>query len=301
MHRLRNGRQTGTVPEKTAASYCSDEGQFVYSTYHYQQYPSSLHSSKRASMQHSEDMLDIALLRSDRNGFILKCQPIIEIITKNFIRTGLFEPQQLRDVIQTVNEQLIIRLPGIERNYNGKVLMTTYMNAVIRNICLSVHKKEHQSVQTVPLNDSEQGSDGETAFRSLMMQDELQRFSVILTLFHQQRPKLLLCLKLFHRLPLTVHDIMDCFEKITEKELTILMSLYGGNFDDVLESDIFNSISPFMNRKENNQTTGASLRRWTQEQSAKVISLMNSGPDRRAHTKETIKVLLEHFNQRQRL
>lgn len=248
-------------------------------------------------MQHSQDMLDIALLRRDKNAFILKCQPIIEIITKNFIQSGLIEPTQLRDTVQSVNEQLIKKLPGIERNYNGKVLMTTYMNAVIRNICLSIHKKERGSIQTIPLSDSDQDTDGETAFRSLMMKDELQRFSVILTLFHRQRPKLFLCLKLFHRVPLTARDIMECFEQITEKDLATLLSLFGVPFDDVLESDIFNEIAPFMNRKENNQTSGASLRRWTHKQSTRIITLMNSGTDRRTHTPETIKVLFEHYIQ----
>ncbi len=290
------GSRSRSIHEKTDASYCSDEGLFVYSTNHSRlDSPSYLHSSKRASMQHSHDTMDIALLRSNRNVFILKCQPIIEIVSKNFVRSGLFAPQHLRDVIQTVNENLITRLSGIEQNYNGSVQMVTYMNAVIRNICLDIHRKERQTVQIVSLSDTEHELEEDIPLRSLLVQEEVQRFVMILTLFHHQRSKLLLCLKLFHRMPLTVHDITDCFELLPERDLTMLMSLFGKPFEEALETDIFNTIAPFMNRKENNQTSGASLRRWTQEQISRIISLLNRGKDHRTHTKETIRILLEHF------
>ncbi|MBP6672052.1 MAG: sigma-70 family RNA polymerase sigma factor, partial [Bacteroidetes bacterium] len=215
--------------------------------------------------------------------------------------TGLFGPEQLRDVMQSINENLITRLPGIEQNYNGSVQMVTYMNAVIRNICLDIHRKEQQPVQIVSFSDTEHEFEEDVPFRSLLVQEELQRFMMILTLFHHQRSKLLLCLKLFHRMPLTVHDITDCFEQLPERDLTTLMSLFGKPFEETLESDIFNTIAPFMNRKENNQTSGASLRRWTQEQISRIISLLNRGKEHRTHTKETIRILLEHFTQQQRI
>ncbi len=248
-------------------------------------------------MQHSHDMLDIALLRSDRNAFILRCQTIIDIVTKNFVKSGLFNAEQLKDVTQTVNEVLIARLPAIERNYNGTSQMVTYINAVIRNICLDIHKKEQKSITAVPVGERDHADDDEPILTSLIIQDELRRFAVILRLFNRQQPKLLLCLKLYFRLPLTPADITDCFDQLPPEELSGLLALFGSGYDERLESENFNIIAPLMNRKEDSVTSGASLRRWSNEQVIRIIAMLNKGSLQRTHTKETIRTLLDYYSQ----
>ncbi|MFZ4619929.1 MAG: hypothetical protein ACOYNS_05170 [Bacteroidota bacterium] len=248
-------------------------------------------------MQHSHETLDIVLLRSDKNAFVLRCQTIITIVSKNFVKSGLFNAEHLHDITQTVNEVFITRLPAIERNYNGSAQMVTYINAVIRNICLDIHKKERHAVPVIPFDDHDHKADDEPVLNSLIIQDELRRFTIILRLFNRQLPKLLLCMKLYLRLPLSPADITNCFEWLTSEELSELLEKFGTVYNDRLESDNFNTIAPLMNRREATSTSGASLRRWSNEQVAKIIGMLNKGSQQRTHTKETIRILLDYYSQ----
>lgn len=249
-------------------------------------------------MQQSHDTLDIALLRSNRDAFILRCQPIIEIVIRYFIKSGLFHSDQLRDIMQSVNEEFIIRLPGIERNYNGSALMTTYVNAVIRNICLDLNRTMKDTIPHQAMGDDDHGTDGESIIDSLIVQDELKRFDAVLMMFPRQRMKLQLCLKLFYRIPVDAADVTGCFDGMTAEDAESLLQNIGQHYAEARESDLFSVIAPLMNRKENNSTSGPSLRRWTQEQITRIIEILNSGTSQRAHTTETIKILMDHYSQR---
>ncbi len=249
-------------------------------------------------MQQPHDTLDIALLRSNRDAFILKCQPIIEIVIRYFIKSGLFRSDQLRDIVQSVNEEFIIRLPGIERNYNGSTLMATYVNAVIRNICLDLNKTMKETIPHQSMGDVDHGTDGEPIIDSLIVQDELKRFDAVLTMFLRQRMKLQLCLKMFYRIPVDAADVTGCFDGMTVEDAESLLRNIGRHYAEAPESDLFSMIAPLMNQKEGNSTSGPSLRRWTQEQITRIIEILNSGPSQRAHTTETIKILMDHYSQR---
>ncbi|NUN70716.1 MAG: sigma-70 family RNA polymerase sigma factor, partial [Bacteroidetes bacterium] len=94
--------------------------------------------------------LDFELLRRDRNRFILQCQRTIAIIVRFHIQKGMFPASEFDDIVQSVNEELIRRLDGVARNFNGSVMLSTYMNVVIRNICLRIHERRLRAPVTEP-------------------------------------------------------------------------------------------------------------------------------------------------------
>jgi RNA polymerase sigma factor (sigma-70 family) len=241
------------------------------------------------------DTLDIALLRTNTHEFILRCQRIIELIVKQFIKSGMFAPSQFEDVVQSVNEEMIRRLSGIERNYNGSVLLSTYMNVVIRNICLRIREREQSQLQTEPLTD-EQIPNGTDHLNALLIQEEYQRLATALRLFDTKRTKIILCFRIYFRTPIPVKDIRSCFPSAAPGDHQYLHQRFGGNYDDRLEIDNFNDIAPYMNGQEQNTTSGESLRRWTLEYLSRIIKLMNGTPPVKAHTKETIRILFEQFS-----
>ena len=238
------------------------------------------------------DTFDIALLRNNKNGFILQCQRILEIVVKHFIKTGLFTHDQFHDVMQSANVELIRRLPIIEKNFDNRVLMITYMNVVIRNICLRIHEQEQDNVSTVPLI-NERLAYKEENYNALLIQDEIKRLELILQLYHTQQYKIIVCLKIYFTMPITLMELQQCFRKSSRSDRVILFERFGRNYDDSLESDNFNMLATFMNKQEYNSTSGDSLRRWTQEHLHKIITLLNGKPPSRSHTKDTIKILLE--------
>jgi len=246
-------------------------------------------------MHHTDHTLDIILLRTDKDEFILRCQRIVKIVVKHFIKNRLFSAHHIHDIIQSVNEELIKRLPSIEKNFNGKVLLVTYMNVVIRNICLDIHDSERHELNTVSLETFDHPAEESEIFRTLNIDDELHRLIMALKLYNAQAPKIIICLKIYFRLPVTKQEINECFTLSTYLDRNSIFTLLGGNYDERLEVENFNIIAPSMNRQEGNTTSGASLRRWTQDHLYKVITILNGKSRHRSHTKETVKTLLEHY------
>ena len=246
-------------------------------------------------MHHTDHTLDITLLRDNKDEFILCCQKTVKIVVKHFIKNGLFSARHIYDIIQTVNEELIKRLPSIEKNFNGKVLMLTYMNVVIRNICLDIYNSERHKLNTVSLETYDHPTEESEIFRTLNVYDEVHRLIMALKLYNTQTPKIIICLKIYFRLPVTEQEINECFPLSTKKEQSSIFMLLGGIYDERLEIENFNLIAPLMNKQEGNTTTGSSLRRWTQDHLYKVITILNGKSHYRSHTKETVKTLLEHY------
>ncbi len=244
-------------------------------------------------MSSNNEALNISLLRSNKNEFVLHCQPIIGFIVQHYIVIGMFKENNASDIIQTVNEELIRRLTSVENNFDGSVLMATYINVVIRNICLRIYERERAAIKTIPLAEIFQPSDDDSD-RTLMIEEEIQRLELAMKLCGTQRFKILVCMKVYFRLSITKNEIMKCFNDITEMEKQTLYNRFGGIYDDSFEIENFNLLAVMINKKENKNTSGNSTRRWTEENIRKVLILLNGDPPNRTHTRETLKFLLEH-------
>ena len=244
-------------------------------------------------MSRTNEVLNISLLRSNKGEFVLRCQPIIRFIVQRYTASGMFKANNVPDIIQTVNEKLIKRLTSTENNFDGSVLMATYINVVIRNICLRIHERERAAVKTISLTEINQHSDDDND-RALMIEEEIQRLELAMKLCGTQRFKILVCMKVYFRLSITKNEIMKCFNDITEMEKQTLSNRFGGIYDDSFEIENFNLLAVMINKKENKNTSGNSTRRWTEENIRKVLILLNGDPPNRTHTRETLKFLLEH-------
>ncbi|NUN69594.1 MAG: hypothetical protein HUU02_07765, partial [Bacteroidetes bacterium] len=131
------------------------------------------------------------------------------------------------------------------------------------------------------------------AMHPILLQDEHHRFSTALRLFGRRRTKVVFCLRIYFRLPVTAQDVHRFFDRVEIRHRTTLAERLLTMNDDVRELDTFNAVAAVMNMQEQNATTGSSLRRWTLDHLARTIALMNGEPPVRSHTKETIKLLLE--------
>ncbi len=239
------------------------------------------------------DALNISLLRSDRNEFVLRCQVIIEMNVKHYISTGMFDSEHARDIMQSVNEELIKRLPGIERNFDGSVRFVTYLSVVIRNICIRIRQKDDNAIATIPLSSSAGKFDADNEHR-LLIEDEVHRLRLALRLFHSNRYKLLICMKVYFRIPVTLTEFSNCFPELKgddrEQRLTTLMTM----LENGTNKELFTYLLALFNPPEREKLSSDSFRRWTEDNIRRILILLNGDPPTRAHTKETLKILLEH-------
>src|SRR5208283_4651008 len=170
----------------------------------------------------TENDKDIELLHSDPYTLILKYQETVKIIVKKYILTGVFRSSDFEDIVQEVNSALLIKIPAMQIQYNGMSLFRTYFSVIVRNICMKEHAKINMEI-TIEQKDITGRIDRACVEEKIIFEKEIQRFRAILSLYYRQRPKLLLCLKLHYRIPLTPEDINLWYPKCSSPERSILL------------------------------------------------------------------------------
>lgn len=202
--------------------------------------------------------------------------------------------------MQSINERLFLNLPLIERNYNGRVLLRTYVSVIIKNICLRINKERTKDIKTIPNTIREpQAAYVHDPANALIIQEELERFRAILQIFPAEREKLYVCMKLYFKIPLLPLDIFNWSRNIVYvNHREYLLSMFGGNYQHMTAEEIFTAFAPVMRSYENKKVNGKTLYFWTNEQVNAFIKMLNGNPPRRTHTKETLHLLLnEEYEQ----
>ncbi len=249
-------------------------------------------------MSRPVETLDITLLRNNKNEFVVRCQKTISIIVKQYIAKRMFSASNFEDIKQSVNVELIKRLPLIEKNYTGEVLLVTYLNVVIKNICLRIYQKEASVITPISLGEIWMLSD-ENADNNILFSNELERFAVALKLFRSERFKILVCIKVYFSITISSTELKQCFRGITKDDHDRVLDVFEEHYSSNDTSHNFNVLTIMLNKYDRSLflLTEESVRRFTNMMIQKLIVLMNGNPPSRTHTKDTLKVLLEHYSE----
>lgn len=242
----------------------------------------------------TENERDVELLHTDPKRLIVKYQTVVEIIVRKYIGSGLFAAADYDDIVQSVNEALLAALPAVRRNYSGIALLKTYISGIIRNICLKLYHKQRQQEKTVPLGD-DVPSDPEDLTDRYLIECAVSRFRVVIDVFHAQRAKVLLCLKLYFRLPLVAQDIRSLYPQCTSGDLEFLLRSFGGEYGRMKEYEIHEIVTPIMNKYEGKSNSADALRKWTHSRIQEIIRILNGDPPRSSFDKETLQILFENY------
>ncbi len=246
-------------------------------------------------MSQSLETLDITLLRNNKNEFVIRCQDIIAISVKQYTIKGMFSAADFDDIKQSVTLELINRLPLIEKNYNGKTLLRTYVGVVIKNICLQIYKNESRTISSIPLGEitmlTVENNEG-----GVVIAQEQQRFATALKLYHSKRFKLLVCLKAYFLIPVRSIELQRTFHGITTEDIRRILDIFENQTPTKTEFEHFTILASMMNKYELASVTESSLRHWTNIELQKLIHVLNGDPPTRIHTKETVRLLLEHYS-----
>jgi RNA polymerase sigma factor (sigma-70 family) len=243
----------------------------------------------------TENEQDVELLRTNPKQLIVKYHKMVEIVVKKYISTGMFEATEFDDIVQSVMESLLSKLPAMQRQYNATSLFKTYLAGIIRNICLKLYHKNTRRVKSVELDGSVQSEPDDLTDRHLI-DHVVSRFRVVVGLYHSQRPKLLLCLKLYFRLPVVAQDIRLPYPLCTPADLESLLRSFDGKYETMNEYEIYEIVTPIMNKYERKSNSADALRKWTHSKIQEIIRILNGDPPRFNFDKETLRILVEdHF------
>jgi hypothetical protein len=242
----------------------------------------------------TENEHDVALLHSDPDALIVKYQTLVAIIVRKYIRSGLFSRDEHDEVIQEINESLLYKVDIIRDQYNGSALLKTYVSSIIRHMCLKIHQEKERQGMLVPLR-SDMQADPRSLDDRYVVDHEVEKLRLILTLHHTQRPKLCLLLKLTFRIPVAEDELYGWFPRCDPLDVKNAIDMFGGEYGSVSDREIYHVMTPVLNRLEGKSNTEDALRKWTDYRIQEILEAMNGKPPTASHTRESLKILVEEF------
>jgi len=244
-------------------------------------------------MDKSRNNQEIELLRNDPKTLIVSYQPVIKIIIQRYIHTGFIKVHDKEDFIQHINEELLKRIEKIQKHYNGKAQVRTYISVIIRNICIELlNKKKKQDDVFTEAESVEEGT--EETLSGIIIEQEFDRLQKILMLFSKQKARLELCLKVLYRIPVNKYDLEAYYPGLKDSEYTEV--LYKINPEEkIRDKELYHILTPFLNKCENKNNSVDAVRKWTKIKIDELIFLMNGSPKRANYNEETLQILAEKY------
>jgi len=237
---------------------------------------------------------DFLILQTDPKGLVLAYQGMVEIIVRKYVWSGMFSDESYADVVQSVNAELLERIHGVQANYNGSTLVRTYVSAVIRNICLKLHKKgTYGKPVDTPVTE-----------RLLAPVDMVDRYSIdqarrayraIMQLYRQDLPKLIICLKLRYHIRLERKDILRWYPECDPVVISQLMAHSRAHPVQMMDKDTYAFVTPIFNAAEEKTNSPDALRKWTASKIVEILDLLNSSIAHAAFDEESLRILVEDY------
>ena len=243
---------------------------------------------------------DLALLRTDPPALVVEYQGIIRTIVSVYVRSGMFRANDFEEVVQSVSEEFLHLLPRITRQFNGSVLVRTYVSAILRNCCLELHRENRFDPRRFfdPIEAPEGPEDRHTRTDAqTYIGMEVKTLDAILAQYGRKRPKLVFLLKIRYRLPVTQEEIHSWCPTCSRADQKHLLTLLNSGGSRVKDKDLLKDLLPAISKAEGKEQTFEGVSRWIQDKVQEIISLLNGSPPVSTHTSETLGLLLlEYFS-----
>jgi RNA polymerase sigma factor (sigma-70 family) len=237
---------------------------------------------------------DLSLLRTNPQLLVVKHQPTIHKIVRYFASRGAFSYHHEDDLVQEITVKLLEKARKMQVDFKGRALVRTYLAAVTRNICLDLMRKQRTALRTEPLHEHPGDPQGDPHSITLLDEEKL-RFQAILLQYASTRPKVIFCLKLRFRIPLTSSDLRNLCPQCTKSEIHSLLKTFAIPYEGLTDQELYQHVTPFLNRIEGKTTTNDAVRKWCHTKVSEIITLLNGDPPTANHTEETVSILLEEM------
>lgn len=234
---------------------------------------------------------DIYLLKNNPNQLILELQELINVIIFQFIRSGYFNYDEQQDIKQQINLELFNRISNIQKQYQGKSLLRTYITVIIRNICNEISRNRKKTKHII----FEDNLKYEECFENidpLIMEEEIVRLRKIIELYFRQKYKLILCLKLKFKMLIDLNDFKNINEDITQYEFEKFIGFIN-SCSDYRDNEYFMRLTSLINKYEHKDNSSDSLRKWVTDKINEIIDILNGYPPTSKYDKETFQILFE--------
>jgi hypothetical protein len=242
----------------------------------------------------SENDLEVALLNDDPGALIARYQEMFRVITLKFVGTGYFRPGEVDDTVQSISLYILTKISQIRAQYNGSTLLKTYVSGIVKNHCIRLGEAGNRRLITQEI-ESDTLTDGTRTDDRVQLREAIERFRIILAMFDEYMPKLLLALKIYYRIPITREDMRNWFPGASPELKERFVELFHDEEMMMERSKIFEAVHPLMNRLEKKRNAHDAFRHWTWIRIDEVIRLLNSGSKKGHFDRETLRELVEDY------
>ena len=242
----------------------------------------------------TENEVDIRLLQDDPHALILKYQKVVRNMVARYVHSGLFKASEFDDAVQSVNLHLLSQIHSMQRNYTPRSRFVTYLSAVIRNSCLRQSEIRPPAVAFLGHIDPI-GQSGEKVFQALALAEAVDALEDIVLLFHDERPRLTVLLRLHFKMPLTARIILLGFPKCRKRLLKAILEVLGANIGSKMDHEIYDLAAPFLNRLEGSHTSGDGYRHWFGERIPDILRHLRTRLDIQEFTTDDLRLLVERM------
>lgn len=244
----------------------------------------------------NENEVDTALLRGNPQALVVRYQGMIRIIVRKYVVSGMFDHASFEDIVQSVNTALLRNIARAQVQYNGSTLVKTYISSIIRNICLQLHHAEERQMPTERFDENVFPRPNQIEER-LAIAHSIAMFRAVLQLFdhHAKLARLLLCLKLWYRIPLEPGDVLRWNPRCDAADLRDILSAFGARYERMPRKTIFRIFTPFANRAGNKTNSDDAVRKWTHEKIGEILELMNGSAPSASFDEESLGTLVEDY------
>ena len=245
-------------------------------------------------MQETITRVDLLADAGDLPGLVGKLQPTIRKAVNFHIYKGYFQPDSADDIIQDISLLLLEKGAGIIQNFKGNSSFQTYLNAVIFNFCSDLYRrKKYPKNISEPIENVTDPSVQPIPKR--ILDDEYRKLNLLLDLFGKKKFRLIICLKLTYKLPVSASDLYNYDGSVSTKEVQEILKLSDLTNVRVKDKQIFETLNGIFNRVEGKVTSIDSLRKWVDLKTDEMIGFMNGEPPVASYNRESLQILVEKY------
>lgn len=241
---------------------------------------------------------DIRLLFNDPNTFVEEHQKTIQYVVNKFVYSGFFSYNDRDEIVQYINEKLLSEKIGkMQKQYSANYFVVTYLSKIVYNLCLEYSRKRRTAVREDTYHDITQLdiSNNEDLSSNVMIDDESRRLDTILQLYHKNRKRIEVFLRIFFRIGVDYEELRQLYPNAAEPEINKVLQICNpvSDHDNKTDKELYETLTAFINKYENKQNTSDALRKWINAKITEIIDLLNGKPKTANYDKETLKILFQ--------
>lgn len=234
------------------------------------------------------------LLRNHPFQLLLNYQNVFRIITRKYARSGYFSFEECDEIMQHINEKLFSRIEIIMEQYDGRVLVRTYLSAICRNIIKEYVRKVRRRKRLLIENVVMEQEYYFPGNMEMLFREECRRLDRVMILLGKNKAKMWLLMKLTFRIKIELNDFLSVSDFASEAIGEDI--IYRLNTDlSLKDKDLYLLAFPLFQQTESRISNPDTLRKWFRQKLTEVIALMNGMPQRAYYTEETMQILVEKY------